>query len=92
MPKKVPEPVHLRAKVISISGSGNKVFERDEYSLGRLLQCDRFVVHSSKLRQLTKTDRPQKRVRVANYRASIKTAACHGLVAVSRSPQRPCST
>ena len=59
-PKKVPEPVHLRAQVISIAGSGKRVFEKDEYSLNELIKCDRIVVHSSKsskLRQLTKTVR-----------------------------------
>ena len=55
-PKKVPEPVHLGAKVISLSAAGDMV-ERSEYSLTDLLTNDRMVVHSSKLRQLPTTDR-----------------------------------
>ena len=49
-PKKVPEPVHLGAKVISFTAAGD-VVERNEYSLVNLLTHDRIVVHSSKLRR-----------------------------------------
>ena len=56
-PKQMPEPMHLQAKVVTIAGNGKRVDERDECSLDDLVKEDRIVVHSSKLRQLTKTVR-----------------------------------